>query len=824
MAQTNATIAVNVTGQQQIDKLKASLAQTTNAFAGLKTAIGALAIGSFITNAVKMAAALDDVATASGISLQAVIGFTDAVAKNGGTTEGAANAVGKFAQALEGAAGGSKDLQDKFASLGITLNDLRTLSEEDLLARTIEGLSRGGNNATTMATAMALLGKNMRSVDFRGVGNDIQTMTAAAGRSAESMRSAAQAEESFGQALVTVQRELLIALQPISDMVVGLGRMTESIGKFVSVGVKIAMVVASFFLVTRAVQLLATAALLLARAPGLIVTGWNMLVRTFKLVLYQIDKVRGAGKVTQATMDGLAKRTYFFKAALDLLGKGLGVIVAGLYGLYEAGRGVLEWLGIIGDKAGASAEDWAKFDAATADYEKNREENAKRAEKAVTDSMSKEITALQKVVGAYKLANDEANKKFELDTKMLGVGEDLQLKMTERLSAESRYLADINRLVEEYQEKSMSSSESDQRMLPLIQKALQDVTSAYEAQIAVVEQLTDARIAAQTVENARVFAIRQETDALGKLADIQYEIATVTMSAQEKKYKDIVYQAQKAAEVAIREEEIRRGSLLTDAEKQRYRDSAIKSTEKLIAKERELTAKSRDFSTGWKKAFNEYIDNATNAARQAEQIFGKAMQGIEDLIVNFAKTGKFEWKNFVDMMAEELLRSQVQQLLGSIMGGMDSLFGGGGGGQSKGGSANNPLYVYDVAGGGNPIAGAAQQIFGPPKSAMGGGGIGGVVSGVWDTVKSIGSSIGDFFGGFFANGGTLGAGKWGIAGENGPELISGPANITPMGGGSSVTYNINAVDARSFQQLLAQDPSYIYALTEQGRKSFAGAR
>lgn len=42
----------------------------------------------------------------------------------------------------------------------------------------------------------------------------------------------------------------------------------------------------------------------------------------------------------------------------------------------------------------------------------------------------------------------------------------------------------------------------------------------------------------------------------------------------------------------------------------------------------------------------------------------------------------------------------------------------------------------------------------------------------------------------FATGGTLGAGKWGIAGEAGPELIQGPATITPMGGGGgNVTVN-----------------------------------
>jgi len=37
------------------------------------------------------------------------------------------------------------------------------------------------------------------------------------------------------------------------------------------------------------------------------------------------------------------------------------------------------------------------------------------------------------------------------------------------------------------------------------------------------------------------------------------------------------------------------------------------------------------------------------------------------------------------------------------------------------------------------------------------------------------------FGGFFASGGTLGAGQVGIVGETGPEFITGPATITPMG-------------------------------------------
>jgi hypothetical protein len=54
---------------------------------------------------------------------------------------------------------------------------------------------------------------------------------------------------------------------------------------------------------------------------------------------------------------------------------------------------------------------------------------------------------------------------------------------------------------------------------------------------------------------------------------------------------------------------------------------------------------------------------------------------------------------------------------------------------------------------------------------------------------SFGSYFNDFAGGF-ATGGHLGAGKWGIAGENGPEVIHGPANITPMGRGGGTVVNV----------------------------------
>jgi hypothetical protein len=68
-----------------------------------------------------------------------------------------------------------------------------------------------------------------------------------------------------------------------------------------------------------------------------------------------------------------------------------------------------------------------------------------------------------------------------------------------------------------------------------------------------------------------------------------------------------------------------------------------------------------------------------------------------------------------------------------------------------------------------------------------------------------------------------------MVGEHGPEIfLPGSAGtVIPnnqLAGGTNVTYNINAVDASSFKQLLAQDPTFLYAVTEQGRKSIPGGR
>lgn len=473
----------------------------------------------------------------------------------------------------------------------------------------------------------------------------------------------------------------------------------------------------------------------------------------------------------------------------------------------------------------------------------------------------------------------------------------------------------------------------------------------------------------QTRNDLEEFAASVQKDNARELQRIYDDIAKLGMSEIEQKYYDIAAAARESARAAIDSENARRAAAgvapLSEEEVRRYYEVAEEGVGRLQQAQRQHYEQSRTWATGWKKAFKEYQEAATNAAQRAERIFRTTTKGLEDMIVNFVKTGKFEWKDFVATILEDLLRGQLQGLISQGMGALGELFGidlgglgGGAGGSaaSRGASASNPLYVLPVGGGlgggggfsfggtgggmgvggvggigggtgggrgtGSQIGGLVDQIFGTnwgsqvggifdritnprlddliPGGGYGGaigqgvgtGGIGGrtggllgggagrvntegtqignvikqigditrnagkiwdtvsnvggkvwdvaknVGSGIWDVAKNVGgslwsgissvaSSIGSFFGGFFADGGSLAPGKWGIVGERGPEIITGPANITPMdqlGGNTTVVYNINAVDALSFKQLVARDPAFIHSIAMQGGRGIPARR
>ena len=83
---------------------------------------------------------------------------------------------------------------------------------------------------------------------------------------------------------------------------------------------------------------------------------------------------------------------------------------------------------------------------------------------------------------------------------------------------------------------------------------------------------------------------------------------------------------------------------------------------------------SREWSDGVRRAIRDYLDEATDAARQFEQVTKTALQASEDAFVQWAQTGKFSAKDLFNTIAEEALRAAyrmavaapLDNILGSI--------------------------------------------------------------------------------------------------------------------------------------------------------------
>lgn len=312
---------------------------------------------------------------------------------------------------------------------------------------------------------------------------------------------------------------------------------------------------------------------------------------------------------------------------------------------------------------------------------------------------------------------------------------------------------------------------------------------------------------ANAVEMTTYF-IEQQQKAKQGVLDIEYQIADLTKTSSQIQLSTIDRQIQKEGDLAIAKRRAQLGAngVVSDDEQAKIRAEIEKTYALTKKRNSELIEESRKFSTGWDKAWNDYVDNATNASKTATNLFSKSMSGMEDLLVNFAKTGKFTWRSFVNMMLEELMRAQIQSTFASILGGMKGAMGGGAGGIGS--------LIGGLFGGGSKAAPAA-------------GGGGGFFSGIMDLGKSAIGGIGKLFG--FAGGGSVNGTSPILIGERGPEIFnpSSSGTIIPndkLGGSTNVTYNINAVDAQSFRAMIARDPQFLFAVTEQGRKSIPGAR
>jgi hypothetical protein len=803
-------------------------------FMRLKGVIAGGLFAGMAGSAIKLADELSDLSAATGITIGNLVGLRDAIMASGGSGDQMATAVNRFMLAIDEAAQGSLKAQNRFEALGIGLKELGTLSEADLLRNTLIGIAGITDKARQAALMMEYFGKSFRTVDPKAM---LAALDDASGKNdamADSIKRAAELNDKFEKSWTNIRLAFLQAIEPILDWFSQFEMDAQQTKDFIN-GLATAfkalgVVIATVFVVT-GIRTIVTALLMVGRGVGVLFSGLGRLKDAFSTTVSgrtpaaimslkdvfsalgaAVTIVTGTVAVFWDSMKGVGNWiSGTFKTLIDEVAASMFGLASGFgamkrfenpFGAYSKGveeyREHLKTLRAEEARRNFAATDPRRADQGGAPGATPTPTPTPAGDKKIRDTedaLAGRRKEIARNIEEFKRQTEEMLKGIQVETNLIGKSEEY----AEVIRAQEEVYKRAADKVSELQKAKESLSKDEAKLAGAYDLQIAAINKAAEADSERIKQAVENQQGLKLLEKDRLAGIERLTKAMEQQAKIQETLADIRLGMREA-LGDVEFAgsqqgkspfAQQAAQIV---EDARKAALeagrafaaafedtgdgMTPEKAKEFADglAAIQEGYKGIAdaQMRNLEA-SRTWEAGWKEAFAAYSDDAMNAAKQSKTYFETFTSGMEDVFVNFVRTGKLSFKDLANSLIADFARIQAKKAIAG-------LFGMGGG--------------------------------------LGGGAGGGIFS-----------SIGKIFG--FANGGNPAIGVPAIVGENGPEMIvpRNASTVIPNGAMAAqpaitnVTYNINATDAQSFKQQLARDPSFLHAVVEQGRRSTpAGAR
>jgi hypothetical protein len=766
MATTNATIDVSVNGLEKLNKLQGSLDFVQRKFLGLRSVVAGLGLAAIGRSALTMADDLQDLSNSSGIATARLLELQKALATSGGQSDQMAVGVNNFLRAIDEAAEGSNKAIYSFEQVGISIRELQTLGERDLMIKTLEGIAKIEDPSRRAALMMDKFGKSFKTVDPGELAGKLRSTAGSMDDYAKTIARAAKLNDDLATAQGVLKLAFLEAFSPVIDLVNKFNTATEAGKQNIDALINVFKVLATVIAVAFAFTAVGAA----VRIIGTIGRGVGSLIGLFGGVGTTVNGIFRASGPVMAALRGVG-------GAIAAIAAGIGTVL-GLSSKVETPNKQSTQADVrtVDNALDASAKqaEQDKKDADDAAIVRGKEIEAQRQKQRETirditrafdeqnqktkDRLVLETSLVGKSDEQKQLAQAQFDLKQQYDDKVIDLTKKLQ-----GLTAEEGFLkAEIQKQLAVLKEKYAL----EQQELPKTIANLQTANLLEKDRLLTLEQIT------KHLENQSKYSdILVATN--DKLQDVKFESSLIGLTETQKQLARIQEEARKGSLEAGRaisaQYEGQELSASQSEELARRLEEVGQKYKQISDQQTANTLKARTFSAGWSEALNSFVDNTANAADAAKNIIGTMTKGLEDSFVKFVETGKLSFKDLVNSLIADIARSQIRSLLGNLIGG--------------------------------PGAAATDTLGNIFKGLLG-----------------------------FANGGMIPTNRPVLVGERGPEIIAGAGGRTvipnnQLGGSSQyVTYNISAVDAMSFKAMIARDPGFIHAVAQQGASGIPSRR
>ena len=196
--------------------------------------IGATALVAATVAAVRYADELADVAQANEVAIGTVLKLSDALANNGGKADNAGKMLSAFTKFIDDAAGGSEQAQKTAAKLGVTLKDLGTLSQDELLNKFVKNIAAVEDPVTRGAKSMEVFSKAAKGVDMVGFGEAMAEANKITQEQEEAIKNAAEMYDVLAQSarntMLVIATEVGPTLKAFADYIKDLNGETNDFG------------------------------------------------------------------------------------------------------------------------------------------------------------------------------------------------------------------------------------------------------------------------------------------------------------------------------------------------------------------------------------------------------------------------------------------------------------------------------------------------------------------------------------------------------------------------------------------------------------------